>query len=93
MKPSERRHTLRMRTFKAARILLKGHHSAISCMVRNLSDGGACLRVASAIGIPERFDLIFDADKSIRLCRQVWHKDRHIGVAFEMPAASHIKPT
>jgi PilZ domain len=88
----ERRRHVRMRTFKAARILLNAHHSAIDCRVRNLSEGGACINVASLIGIPERFDVIFDADKSIRGCRKVWHRDNHIGVEFEKavePARAH----
>jgi hypothetical protein len=79
----ERRRHVRMRTFKSARILLNAHHSAIDCMVRNLSESGARLNVASSIGIPERFDVIFDADKSIRGCRMVWHRDTQIGVEFE----------
>jgi hypothetical protein len=86
MDHAERRGHVRMRTFKAARILLNGHQSAIDCMVRNLSESGACLNVGSAIGIPERFDVIFDADKSIRGCRMVWHRERQIGVEFQPPS-------
>jgi len=85
---AERRQHVRMRTFKSARILLNAHRSAIDCMVRNLSESGACLNVASMIGIPERFDVIFDADKLIRGCRKVWHRDGQIGVEFETQGAS-----
>jgi hypothetical protein len=88
MGSSERRRYPRIRTLKAARILFNGHHSVINCMVRNLGPGGACLKIASAIGIPERFDLIFDADKSVRGCRQVWHREQQIGIAFDIPLAS-----
>jgi len=45
-----------------------GHH-----VVRNLSDGGACLKVASPIEIPDTFDLVLDAD-SVRHCRVAWRK-------------------
>jgi hypothetical protein len=78
----ERRQRPRARTLKAARILFNEHHSVIDCTVRNLSQGGACLNVASAIGIPERFDVIFESDHSIRPCRMVWHKERQLGVEF-----------
>jgi hypothetical protein len=78
----ERRRQPRARTLKSARILFNQHHSAIDCTVRNLSNDGACLNVASAIGIPERFDVIFDADHSIRPCRMVWHKEKQLGVEF-----------
>jgi hypothetical protein len=67
---------------KAARILFNQHHSVIDCTVRNLSPGGACLNVASALGIPERFYVIFEADHTIRPCRMVWHKEKQLGVEF-----------
>lgn len=78
----ERRRKPRVRTLKSARILFNHHHSVIDCTVRNLSPFGACLHVASAIGIPERFDVIFDADHSIRPCRVIWHKEKQLGVEF-----------
>jgi hypothetical protein len=78
----ERRREQRMRTYKSARILLNQHHSVISCTIRNLSPYGACLRVPSAVGVPDRFDIVFDADNSIRPCRIVWHKERELGVEF-----------
>jgi len=78
----ERRQLPRTRTLKSARILLNGHHSVINCTVRNISPIGACLAVASSVGIPERFDVIFDADNTIRACRMVWHKEKQIGVEF-----------
>jgi hypothetical protein len=79
----ERRNDQRARTLKSARILLSHHRSVIDCMVRNLSPTGACLKVESMLGIPDRFDVMFDMDKSIRPCRLVWHKDKQIGVEFE----------
>ena len=78
----ERRHELRARTLKSARILLNHHQSVINCVVRNLSSTGACLKVETTLGIPDRFDVMFDVDKSIRLCRLAWHKETQIGVEF-----------
>jgi hypothetical protein len=78
----ERRQYPRMRTLKSARILFNHHHSAIDCTVRNLSQHGARLDVASALGIPDEFDVIFDADHTIRPCRLVWHKEKQLGVEF-----------
>jgi hypothetical protein len=82
----ERRQHPRLRTLKAARILLNQHHSVLDCTVRNLSPRGACLNVASTVGIPERFDVLFDADHSVRACRVVWHKERQLGVEFASEA-------
>ena len=78
----EQRRQTRARTLKSARILFNDHRSVIDCTVRNLSPTGACLNVASAIGIPERFDVMFDADQSVRPCRMVWHKEKQVGVEF-----------
>jgi hypothetical protein len=43
--------------------------------------------VASALGIPEKFDVIFDADQSVRPCRVVWHKEKQIGIEFAEESA------
>ena len=89
METSDHRRQSRARTLKSARILLNRHQSAISCTVRNLSPIGACLVVESLIGIPERFDVMFDVDHIIRACRMVWHQDKRIGVEFE-PVADDL---
>jgi hypothetical protein len=53
----ECRRQQRTRTLKSARILFNQHRSVIDCTVRNISPGGACLNVASAIGIPSTFSV------------------------------------
>jgi len=78
----EQRRQTRARTLKSARILFNDHRSVIDCTVRNLSPTGACLNVASALGIPERFDVMFDADHTVRPCRLVWHNEKQLGVEF-----------
>jgi PilZ domain len=86
----ERRHQSRSRTLKSARILLNHHQSVIDCVVRNLSETGACLKVETTFGIPDRFDVMFDVDKTIRACRLIWHRDRQIGVEFESDGAEAV---
>jgi PilZ domain len=78
----DQRRQTRARTLKSARILFNDHRSVIDCTVRNLSPTGACLNVASALGIPERFDVMFDSDQTVRACRMVWHKEKQLGVEF-----------
>ena len=77
----EFRKVARHRVLKGAHISFKAHRAAIDCTVRNLSDGGACLKVASPIGIPDTFDLVLD-DATTRFCRVTWRKATQIGVAF-----------
>jgi hypothetical protein len=82
----ERRRHPRRRTLKAARILLNHHRSVLDCTVRNLTQVGACLNVPSTVGIPNRFDVVFDSDHSVRACRVVWHKEKQVGVEFASDA-------
>jgi hypothetical protein len=78
----EHRKLPRMRTLKAAKIAFRGGASVLDCTVRNVSKIGACLDVASPVGVPERFDLIFDSDNAKHPCRVVWRSTHRIGVAF-----------
>ena len=79
---AELREVLRHRTYKAARIGFGGGRAVINCVVRNLSDTGACLGVESPIGIPDRFNLVFDSGEASRTCQLIWRKDKKIGVKF-----------
>ena len=75
--PREMRH----RMFKAGKIAFN-RAGVIDCIIRNLSDTGACLNVASPLGIPERFRLLRDGHDP-QPCRVVWRKDKQIGIEFE----------
>ncbi|MDQ6703008.1 MAG: PilZ domain-containing protein [Pseudomonadota bacterium] len=77
----ERQNEVRHRVLKGAQIVFKGHEAVIDCVVRNLSDRGACLKVESPIGIPDTFDLALD-HASVRHCRVAWRKATQIGVEF-----------
>jgi hypothetical protein len=78
----EHRKEPRHRTLKAARIAFSDHRSVIDCLVRNLSDHGACLNIETTLGIPDSFDLILADDRSVRACRVMWRNDKQIGVEF-----------
>jgi hypothetical protein len=56
---------------------------AITCMVRNMSDAGAMLDVATPVGIPDHFTLVLRANGHRVPGRVVWWKERRIGVVFE----------
>jgi len=71
----------RHRVLKAGTIEFGG--SAISCMVRNMSNLGAALDVASPIGIPDHFTLVLQADGHHAPCHVTWWKEKRIGIAFD----------
>lgn len=75
----QRRHP-RQRILKAAKILFNNHYSVIDCTVRNLSSSGACLHVASSLGIPDTFDMVLEG--VTRPCRTVWRREKQLGVEF-----------
>ncbi len=77
----EKRGTPRQRTLKGARIVVSDGFSTLDCQVRNLSETGARLRVASVVGIPDSFELRLD-DGRIFQCRTAWRKSDEIGVSF-----------
>jgi hypothetical protein len=77
----ERRRVSRPKTFKGALIVPEDERSAIRCIVRNLTEAGACL-VVDPIGIPDTFGLALDSDGREWTCRIVWRKSDRMGVEF-----------
>lgn len=77
----DRRNAARRRVFKGAIIVFQDRASTIDCLVRDLSDRGARLKVESPIGIPDSFDLVLEA-ATVRNCRVTWRKASQIGVEF-----------
>jgi hypothetical protein len=83
------REIARKKCHKAGRISFNGGRAVTACTIKNLSDGGACLALASAIGIPDSFNLVFDSGEPSRVCQVIWRKDEQIGVAFKPPSRPH----
>lgn len=82
---TDKRAQHRQRVLKAAKIALS-NGGMIDCTIRDISEDGACLRVASTLGIPDFFDLVFD-HKTRRPCRLAWRKETQIGVTFQLTIA------
>jgi PilZ domain len=56
--------------------------SVMSCVVRNMSPGGAAIDVDRPAYVPQRFRLVIARDSSVRDCRVVWMQQGRIGLAF-----------
>ena len=78
----EHRRVQRTQVLKEAKIILNSHSSLLDCRVRNLTNFGACLQIASPIGIPQHFELTFDSARSSRLCRVIWQTNDQLGIEF-----------
>jgi hypothetical protein len=77
----ERRKLQRHRTFKVGNIAFN-RAGSIDCRVRNLSPAGACLEVASQIGIPDDFVLLIEHDHLRQNCHVIWRIGPRLGVEF-----------
>lgn len=77
---TQRRKSPRKRTLKGAHIV-GPTGGPVKCIVRNISEGGACLEVQGPIAHDD-FDLIFNSDQSRHACSVVWRQPPRIGVKF-----------
>ena len=77
----QKRAALRQRVLKAGTIEFSG--GTIDCTVRNVSETGAALEVASPVGIPAEFNLLISGSRSRRRCQVMWRTESRIGVAFK----------
>jgi hypothetical protein len=77
----DKRIARRNRVLKAGTIEFGG--GAIDCTVRNMSETGAALEVATPLFIPDRFTFFVPSDQFKRACHIVWRKEKRIGITFD----------
>lgn len=75
-----KRAAVRQRTYKGGRINFET--AGIDCIIRNLSDTGACLEAESAVPIPDKFRLVIKPEFLIRDCEVAWRRSHKLGVRF-----------
>lgn len=75
----ERSHK-RTPTLSAATITADGR--TIDCCVRDLSAGGAKLRVADGSAVPQEFQLFLKDSAEIRRAKVRWRRPTEVGIAF-----------
>lgn len=78
----DNRASSRRRIFKAGTIAFDCG-AGIDCIVRNISEAGACLEIESPVGIPNTFTLLIKNEGISKNARVKWRKAKRIGVAFE----------
>jgi len=78
----ERRRSARQRRLNGAKIIFNNNSSVFDCVVRDLSDKGARLKVANPVGIPDFFDLRIDRNGARHRSKVVWRSADYIGVIF-----------
>jgi hypothetical protein len=76
----ERRSEPRHRVLFPGKIILNTG-GLIDCTIRNRSASGALIKVASVIGIPDRFALVIGSDEP-HVVDVAWRKQGELGVHF-----------
>ena len=79
---TEQRLAQRNRTLRSGKLVFNDRRSSIDCIVRNLSDTGACVEVASTTGVPSAIELVVDDARTGRACQVVWMSEKRLGVEF-----------
>jgi hypothetical protein len=77
----ERRLAPRRNTMIKASIVFDGGRSVRSCIIRNVSENGAKLELASVAGVPDTFDLLIPGHAP-QPCRVAWRALKEMGVAY-----------
>jgi len=77
----DKRSSPRQRVLKSALVVFNDGRSTINCVVRNLSETGAKIKVDDVVGIPQCFDLALPGTER-RACRVVWHAGAELDVVF-----------
>jgi hypothetical protein len=78
---SEHRRAARQRTYKGGRITPE-RGPGMDCIIRNLSETGACLEIESELVRETHFRLVIKPELLVRNCEIAWRKPQKIGVRF-----------
>jgi|ERR671910_3306427 hypothetical protein len=79
---TERRRTIRNRSFLGGVIAFDKRRSTIDCLVRNFSSGGAKVAFVGTGVIPDEFDLEVRQKERTFRARMVWRRENEAGITF-----------
>lgn len=71
----------RHRTLKTGKIIFNSRFSVFECTIRNLSETGAALEMATTLGVPPQFTIAYDGIE--RACSVRWRTERRLGISFD----------
>jgi len=87
-----KRKQIRQRTFKGGRINFQ-RRPGMDCIIRNLTDDGACLEIVGPGLVPEDlFDLVIKPECVNRHCQVAWRAGDKVGVKFVAAPQQSLYP-
>jgi diguanylate cyclase (GGDEF)-like protein len=81
----ERRIVKRGRTLLGGKLVFNTGRSVIDCVVRNMSNDGACVEVENPAGLEGDVHLLIAGESVPRPCRIAWKTLKRLGLAFAEP--------
>jgi hypothetical protein len=78
----DHRQVKRHHMLKHAKILAAGSVAPIDCMVYDLTNTGAGLRISPEDSVPDCFELVIGSADSSRNCHVLWRNNERLGVIF-----------
>src|SRR5262245_47523315 len=81
----ERRLSPRRRVLKGGVVAFNDRYVTLPCTVRDLSEGGARLRIEGSIAAPDTFELIIEIDGLEAPCEVVSRRGNEVSVRFTSP--------
>lgn len=78
----------RRRVLKEGKIVFADGLRVLDCTIRDMSEEGARLLIASTVGLPDTFQLYEKSSGTLYPCSIAWRQANAIGVHFEGPATS-----
>lgn len=82
---TDKRISPRRRALKAGVVSLNNGNITLPCVVRDISDTGAKLKVDTGRNPPDQFELQIELDGLVAKCAVVWREGQQLGVAFLEP--------
>ncbi|RWX79192.1 PilZ domain-containing protein [Neorhizobium lilium] len=77
----EQRKHQRSKAFLGGRVVFNGSNSSFDCIVKQISVGGALVKVENALSVPESFSLVLSDGRRFD-CEVRWRRINSLGVKF-----------
>jgi len=84
----DRRQSVRARTVLSGVAAINSSGSTMDCVVRNISEGGACVEFENIARFPEEMSLSIARKGRSFLARMVWGHANKVGLAFRSMTSS-----
>jgi hypothetical protein len=79
----DRRHSVRDKVLLGGVAEINDSGSTMNCVVRNLSDRGACVELESSAKLPDQMRVTIARKGRSYLGRMIWRQANRVGLAFK----------